>query len=211
MHGARTFTSCLILVVVITAMMGSINFFDDDKIARYLKEVSLMLIWIASLVIAISTVARQLPAEKESRAHLPPAGEAHFTSTTGGGQISRLLAGVRHRAGVLLRVLRLHELQPRAAFVSAELFPGGNTPVGDARGGHRDGAAGLAGFCGTLLERDHLFRVRDGRALFVGGYLNRVAMQYSWGWGGALFTASITPSRIWRYLTSRSASSMTGR
>jgi Cu-processing system permease protein len=71
MYRRKDFYVLLILTVVITLMMGSINFFDDDKIARYLKEVCLMLIWISALLIAISTIARQLPMEKESRTIFP--------------------------------------------------------------------------------------------------------------------------------------------
>jgi ABC-type transport system involved in multi-copper enzyme maturation permease subunit len=71
MYRRKDFYVLLILTVVITLMMGSINFFDDDKIARYLKEVCLLLIWISSLIIAISTIARQLPMEKESRTIFP--------------------------------------------------------------------------------------------------------------------------------------------
>jgi Cu-processing system permease protein len=71
MYRRKDFYVLLILVVVITTLMGSINFFDDDKITRYLKEVCLMLIWISSLVIAIATTARQLPSEKESRTIFP--------------------------------------------------------------------------------------------------------------------------------------------
>jgi ABC-type transport system involved in multi-copper enzyme maturation permease subunit len=71
MYRRKDFYVLLILTVVITILMGSINFFDDDKIARYLKEVCLLLIWVSSLVIAISTIARQLPMEKESRTIFP--------------------------------------------------------------------------------------------------------------------------------------------
>ena len=71
MYRRKDFYVLLILTVVITLMMGSINFFDDDKIARYLKEICLLLIWVSSLVIAISTIARQLPMEKESRTIFP--------------------------------------------------------------------------------------------------------------------------------------------
>ena len=38
---------------------------------RYLKDVCLLLIWISSLVIAITTTARQIPAERESRTIFP--------------------------------------------------------------------------------------------------------------------------------------------
>jgi Cu-processing system permease protein len=71
MYRRKDFYVLLILTVVITLLMGSIKFFDDDKIARYLKEICLMLIWVSSLVIAISTIARQLPMEKESRTIFP--------------------------------------------------------------------------------------------------------------------------------------------
>jgi Cu-processing system permease protein len=71
MYRRKDFYVLLLLVVVITVLMGSINFFDDDKIARYLKSVCLLLIWISSLIIAITTIARQLPAEKESRTIFP--------------------------------------------------------------------------------------------------------------------------------------------
>ena len=52
-------------------MMGSVNFFNDDKIVRFLKEVCLLLIWLSSLTIAIVTTARQIPAEKENRTIFP--------------------------------------------------------------------------------------------------------------------------------------------
>lgn len=71
MYRRKDFYVLLILVVVITFLMGSINFFNDDKIVRYLKSICLLLIWVSSLVIAITTVARQLPAEKESRTIFP--------------------------------------------------------------------------------------------------------------------------------------------
>jgi len=47
------------------------NFFNDNRIVRYLKEITLLLIWIASLVITVSTAARQIPSEKESRTIFP--------------------------------------------------------------------------------------------------------------------------------------------
>ena len=52
-------------------VMGSISFFNDVKIARYLKEICLLLIWISALVIAIATTARQIPAERENRTIFP--------------------------------------------------------------------------------------------------------------------------------------------
>ena len=43
----------------------------DNQIIRYIKELCLLLIWISSLVIAITTTARQIPAEREQRTLLP--------------------------------------------------------------------------------------------------------------------------------------------
>src|SRR5258708_18128373 len=71
MYRRKDFYVLLILTVVITALMGSVNFFDDAKLVRYLKEICLLLIWISSLAIAIVTTARQIPAEKESRTIFP--------------------------------------------------------------------------------------------------------------------------------------------
>jgi ABC-type transport system involved in multi-copper enzyme maturation permease subunit len=56
---------------LITLLLGSVSIFNDRNIAGYLKELALLLIWISSLVIAISTAARQLHAEKESRTIFP--------------------------------------------------------------------------------------------------------------------------------------------
>jgi len=71
MYRRKDFYVLLILIVLITGMLGSVHFFDDGRIVRYLKEVCLLLIWIASLVIAIATMARQLPGEKENRTIFP--------------------------------------------------------------------------------------------------------------------------------------------
>jgi len=47
------------------------RFFDNAEIVRFLKEICLLLIWISTLVIAITTAARQIPAERESRTIFP--------------------------------------------------------------------------------------------------------------------------------------------
>ena len=44
---------------------------NDTQIIRYLKELCLLLIWGSSLVIAITTTARQIPAEREARTLFP--------------------------------------------------------------------------------------------------------------------------------------------
>jgi ABC-type transport system involved in multi-copper enzyme maturation permease subunit len=71
MYRRKDFYVLLILTVIITLAMGSVNFFNDDKIVRYLKELCLLLIWISSLVMAISVAARQLPMERENRTIFP--------------------------------------------------------------------------------------------------------------------------------------------
>lgn len=67
----KDFYVLFVLTAVITLLMGSITFFNAEGVVRYLKEICLMLIWLATLVIAVTTAARQLPAEKESRTIFP--------------------------------------------------------------------------------------------------------------------------------------------
>jgi len=50
---------------------GAANFFQDKKIIAIVKDVCLLLIWVSSLVIAIVTAARQIPAEREARTIFP--------------------------------------------------------------------------------------------------------------------------------------------
>src|SRR5580658_195877 len=82
MYRRKDFYVLLVLVVVITVMLGSVGFFNDDRIVRYLKDACLLLIWLSSLVIAITTAARQIPAERESRTIYPllakPVGRGEF-------------------------------------------------------------------------------------------------------------------------------------
>jgi ABC-type transport system involved in multi-copper enzyme maturation permease subunit len=51
--------------------MASVNFFHDDRIVRFLKEICLTLIWLSALVIAVTTAARQIPFERENRTIFP--------------------------------------------------------------------------------------------------------------------------------------------
>lgn len=71
LYRRKDFYVLFVLTALITMLMGAINFFNDPKIARYLKEVCLLLIWISALVIAIVTTARQIPAERENRTIFP--------------------------------------------------------------------------------------------------------------------------------------------
>lgn len=67
----KDFYVLFVLTALITLVMGSVNFFNDDKMVRYLKEICLFLIWVSSLLIAITTAARQIPAERENRTLFP--------------------------------------------------------------------------------------------------------------------------------------------
>lgn len=78
----KDFYVLFVITALITLLMGSVSIFNDSSIAGYLKELCLLLIWICSLVIAISTTARQLHAEKENRTIFPllakPVSRAQF-------------------------------------------------------------------------------------------------------------------------------------
>ena len=71
LYRRKDFYVLFILTALITLLMGSVTFFHDAKIARYLKEICLLLVWISALVIAIGAGARQLPAERENRTIFP--------------------------------------------------------------------------------------------------------------------------------------------
>jgi len=71
LYRRKDFYVLFVLTAVATLLLASASFFDDPKIGRYLKEVVLLLIWIAALVIAITTTARQIPAEREHRTIFP--------------------------------------------------------------------------------------------------------------------------------------------
>jgi hypothetical protein len=71
LYRRKDFYVLFILTVLITGLAGSLRFFDDERIARFLKEVCLSLIWLSALVVAVTTTARQIPAERESRTIFP--------------------------------------------------------------------------------------------------------------------------------------------
>ena len=71
MYRRKDFYVLFVMTALITLIMGSVSFFDDKQIVRYVKELCLVLIWISSIVIAVTTAARQIPAEKESRTIFP--------------------------------------------------------------------------------------------------------------------------------------------
>ncbi|HWD20996.1 MAG TPA: ABC transporter permease subunit [Verrucomicrobiae bacterium] len=71
LYRRKDFYVLFVLTALLTLILGSANIFNDEQIVRYLKEICLLLIWVCSLVIAITTAARQIPAERESRTIFP--------------------------------------------------------------------------------------------------------------------------------------------
>src|SRR5271163_676997 len=71
LYRRKDFYVLFIITVLICLVMASVNVFNDSKVARYLKEICLLLVWVSSLVIAVTTAARQIPAERENRTLLP--------------------------------------------------------------------------------------------------------------------------------------------
>ncbi|HEY1717125.1 MAG TPA: ABC transporter permease subunit [Verrucomicrobiae bacterium] len=71
LYRRKDFYVLFILTIVICVVMASVNIYNDNEIIRYIKALCLLLIWISSLVIAITTTARQIPAEREQRTLLP--------------------------------------------------------------------------------------------------------------------------------------------
>ncbi len=71
LYRRKDFYVLFIITVVICGIMASVNIYNDNNIIRYVKDLCLLLIWISSLVIAITTTARQIPAEREQRTLLP--------------------------------------------------------------------------------------------------------------------------------------------
>jgi ABC-type transport system involved in multi-copper enzyme maturation permease subunit len=71
LYRRKDFYVLFILTALVTLLAGSVNLFNDHQIVRYLKELCLLLIWIASFVIAITMTARQIPAERENRTIFP--------------------------------------------------------------------------------------------------------------------------------------------
>jgi ABC-type transport system involved in multi-copper enzyme maturation permease subunit len=71
LYRRKDFYVLFVLTALITLVMGSVTFFHDTRIVRYIKEIALLLIWVCALVIAIGTTARQIPAERENRTIFP--------------------------------------------------------------------------------------------------------------------------------------------
>jgi len=71
LYRRKDFYVLFILTIVICVLMAMVNIYNSPEIIRYIKDICLLLTWISSLVIAITTTARQIPVEKEQRTLLP--------------------------------------------------------------------------------------------------------------------------------------------
>jgi len=71
LYRRKDFYVLFVMTALITILLGLMRFFDNADIVRFLKEICLLLIWISTIVIAITTAARQIPAERESRTIFP--------------------------------------------------------------------------------------------------------------------------------------------
>lgn len=71
LYRRKDFYVLFVLSALITMAAGSVNFFKDLTMVRYVKDICLLLIWFSTLIIAVITAARQIPAEKESRTIFP--------------------------------------------------------------------------------------------------------------------------------------------
>ena len=71
LYRRKDFYVLFVLTALLTLAAGAVNFFHDEKIIRYVKDVCLLLIWASALLVAIVTTARQIPAEREARTIFP--------------------------------------------------------------------------------------------------------------------------------------------
>ena len=71
LYRRKDFYVLLVLTVLLTILAGSVHFFQDPNIVRYIKDLCMFLIWISSLLISITMAARQIPAERENRTIFP--------------------------------------------------------------------------------------------------------------------------------------------
>ena len=71
LYRRKDFYVLFVLTAVITVAAGSVRFFHDSNIVRYVKDLCMLLIWISALLITVAMAARQIPAERESRTIFP--------------------------------------------------------------------------------------------------------------------------------------------
>jgi len=71
LYRRKDFYVLFVLTAFITLAAGSVHFFHESNIVRYVKDLCLLLIWISAWIITIATTARQIPMERESRTIFP--------------------------------------------------------------------------------------------------------------------------------------------
>ena len=71
LYRRKDFYVLFVLTALLTLAAAAMNFFHDEKIVRYVKDICLLLIWVSALLVAIVTTARQIPAEREARTIFP--------------------------------------------------------------------------------------------------------------------------------------------
>lgn len=71
LYRRKDFYVLFVLTAVITVAAGSVRFFQDPNVVRYVKDLCMFLIWISALLITITVAARQIPAERENRTIFP--------------------------------------------------------------------------------------------------------------------------------------------
>ena len=166
LYRRKDFYVLFILTVLICVVMAIVNIFNDNKIIRYLKELCLLLVWISSLVIAITTTARQIPAERENRTLLPLLAKP-LTRTQ---LVLGKFLGCWIACGLVLMCFYIFfgvaRREPRTCLAAAELFSGRVFALDRAGHGRGDGAARLARFCRAVVQLHDLFR--RGRGHFAG-------------------------------------------
>jgi ABC-type transport system involved in multi-copper enzyme maturation permease subunit len=71
LYRRKDFYVLFVLTAVITIAAGSMQFFHDTHIVRYIKDLCLLLIWVSALLVTIAMAARQIPSERENRTIFP--------------------------------------------------------------------------------------------------------------------------------------------
>ena len=71
MFRRKDFYVVFFLTALLVTLMGASRFFSEDNAVASLKDICLLLIWLFSLVISVTTAARQIPAECESGTIFP--------------------------------------------------------------------------------------------------------------------------------------------
>lgn len=61
----------VILALVVILPLVSVNVFGVEGVVRYVREVTLLLIWIFSIIVIVTNAARQIPGEMQRRTILP--------------------------------------------------------------------------------------------------------------------------------------------